>query len=353
MNRNAVIHGSYFANNFGDTLLINKTIDLLKKNQLYEYFYTAIKVSRPEAESIPVGPFHYKESYDLIYTGGGYLGENALSGFLARQIWGFRNIFRHFIWRLGRRRPDRLIYLCVGFGPISNPLYKFVVMRDLWNADLIVFRDQKSADLYKSYGGEAEVVVLCDLILIAGPSKDLDAEVCEVFSSNKFRLGIHLQSASLERISEIAIAIKEAVESVGVDPQFVVFFDAFTRRRNSIVNELKNHLGRDLEVQAYTDEARTRKLIKGLNCVVSSKLHVGIVSLVEGVSVASFPEHSKTSRLYSQLGLENRVLERNLFSHSRAVDLIRTAISEKMPTEFEYASVCRRRLMEKFQGMLR
>jgi polysaccharide pyruvyl transferase WcaK-like protein len=351
--KNAVVHGSYFANNFGDTLLVNKTIDLLKELGLYEKFYTAVEVFGSEGKSIAAEKFKFNDEYDLIYAGGGYLGENALAGFFSRQIWGFRNILRHYAWRIGKPKPKKVVYLCVGFGPISNPLYRYIAMKDLEKADLVIFRDDASANLYKEYGGKSEAIVLCDLVLVSGRDPaQRQAENCDR-KNEEFKLGIHLQNAPLSRIAELAEAIKESVISERVNVKYIVLFDTPARRSDLIVSELKKCLGSSMSIELYSDEASTRKVLKNLNCVISSKLHVGIVSIVEGVSVASFPEHSKTVRLYQQLGLANRVLERGEYSHDRAVEIIRRAISQPIPEKFDYVISCRNTLCEKLKAVLK
>jgi hypothetical protein len=46
-------------------------------------------------------------------------------------------------------------------------------------------------------------------------------------------------------------------------------------------------------------------LIRSVDCVVTTKLHVGIVSTSYEKYIVSCPSHPKTSRFYNQVGLSN------------------------------------------------
>jgi hypothetical protein len=53
------------------------------------------------------------------------------------------------------------------------------------------------------------------------------------------------------------------------------------------------------------------------------------------------------------LGLANRVLERGEYSHDRAVEIIRRAISQPIPEKFDYVISCRNTLCEKLKAVLK
>ena len=57
--------------------------------------------------------------------------------------------------------------------------------------------------------------------------------------------------------------------------------------------------------------------------IITSKLHVGIVSIAQGGKVISIPAHEKTFRLYKQLGLSDFCIQKGSLNETQLISTIR------------------------------
>jgi polysaccharide pyruvyl transferase WcaK-like protein len=90
--------------------------------------------------------------------------------------------------------------------------------------------------------------------------------------------------------------------------EFILFYDVSTnyKEQEKKYHELLSKIQhRSIKFELFENFNSCRDFIDGSELIVTSKLHVGIVGIATGCKVISIPTHSKTIRLYKQLGLEN------------------------------------------------
>lgn len=339
MKSNIIIHGSYFANNYGDTLLVQETRSVIDDLFPLAKKFLARSPTKDEKKFLKMDVWRRERPSAIIFTGGGYLGENAASSISKRQIWSLRNYFRHFHW-IPKLPPEvKILFLCIGYGPISAFWFRKKVIARLNNASLIVFRDTESFDNYKRDGGSnPNAFVLNDLILLrmslAKPKPP----------SNGRTLGIHLNSFTPEKLMDVLSAVKNNIEKF---EGLVLFYDASTRHRKKLNEICKVMFPKNkLTFVDYVDPLHLGETLNDINYVITAKLHVGIVSLSLGKKVLSIAHHGKTKRLYKQLGLEQWCIGPRDFSV--------TNIDGKLKNMFknEYREIDRQLLRKNYEILL-
>ena len=134
---------------------------------------------------------------------------------------------------------------------------------------------------------------------------------------NKFEkfIGIHIVNQYQDK--KIFNYIKGAIRKLSLDKKayFVFISDGISRRGKKLQQEIDaeniaSELNRDsYEFYDYKNHWEMCALLEKLDLVITSKLHVGIVSTALETSVISLPYHTKTIRYYEQIDAKERCLE--------------------------------------------
>lgn len=324
-----VVHGSYFSNNFGDTLLVKLMCDELASLVGKENVYLAIEGNKLEQMAIgyPVLPKEKRtEVQYLIYAGGGYFGEPPRSG-LRLLKWYIRNYNRHIVW-LKDFKKAKIGVFGVGYGPLSLPFLRNILSSPLIKAEVVLFRDKESLSYFNSYNRKASVKtdVCTDFAL-------------SIHASNNERqniVALHLPVVSLEKIEEILEAIKDSSYS-DFDIDFISDGDSqFSAEYKSSLEKILSYLEikNAVSFTKYTDIDELISRLSIYRFVITSKLHVGIVTTALGGKVISLPWHSKTVRLYRQLGVENFCMPLEEFEKHRLKDKVESIESFKPNSQY-------------------
>jgi len=126
-------------------------------------------------------------------------------------------------------------------------------------------------------------------------------------------LGVHLNSFAVERLKLIVSALKQndAVDRV------VFFCDANTKHIKKYKAICESLFSPDeATFEAYAGPDNLFKTLQKLEYVITAKLHIGIVSISFGLKVLSIAHHSKTTRLYKQIGREDWCIDRKQVNFS-------------------------------------
>ena len=284
------VHGSYFANNFGDTLLVRLMCDRVADRVGAGNVYLAVPGDEDEQRAIgyPVAAPEQRATVDhLVFAGGGYFGEPAGS-WTARRKWYRRNGARHLDWVADFERAAVHV-LGVGYGPLTGRRFRSRVDALLARAETVLLRDEESLGYY---AGDAAQCV--DLALSMRSS---------VKPGDKRAVGLHLYNLNdAHRQSLIALAARRFP-----DRELLLLNDSKRDNYGSAavaaqVEALRAD-GRSVDVVKYTDVDTLVGHLDRCAVVVTSKLHVGIVSIALGAASLSIPFHPKVTRLYRQLGI--------------------------------------------------
>jgi hypothetical protein len=310
MNKNiVVVHGSYFINNFGDTLLIKLLCDRVAQYVGKDNVRLATKGMLAEQVSIGypiIDETEINDVSDVFYSGGGYFGEPDVN-WLRKWRWSIRNYRRHFAWSKSFSQA-KLHIIGVGVGPIENVFYRYLVGNFFCRCETILVRDNKSLDFCIKYFPDLNKPDVCVDLALGTPNLNLV----------KNKVTIHLDSSDNEVIFQVLTYLKNKLSLHGVSKVTIVFDNNISFNEKNIkkyTSELENagYTTSEFEFIEYEDYDSFISILSSSNLVITSKLHAGIVTISQRGKVIAIPNHSKTLRLYSQLSLSDYCIERDDF----------------------------------------
>jgi len=313
------LHGGCFTENFGDELLIaihSKWVRQITDSQVVLPY--GVKVYDEQVHALNVkGIEALKSAKKLIYSGGGYLGEpnhNQIS-------WGFSFFKRkHFLpaeYFHFNKKPYAIIG--AGAGPLTNIFTRKEVVRMCKHAEILAVRDDESANYLAEYGvPQSKIKVTADLVLSLGlediENRDIEkAKDLLRGGEGKKLVGIHLGiSKTNENYASQAVQIIDTiVDFFNNNPDFVPVLIADKRNsseQNLSIQEIGEKLIREYIVYKHSDIWLTCAVLSQLECVVTTKLHVGITAYSLGTRALSLAAHNKTVRFFKQIQQEENCI---------------------------------------------
>lgn len=291
------VHGSYHADNFGDTLLVRLICDMIAEHVGRENVALAMPGQPAEQAAIgyPVLAPQDRGAVELlVYGGGGYFSQH--SGNLLRTVRATRRRNRRHLDWLPEFSRSRKAMIGVGVGPIS---FHRAPVRKLFAAcETVLVRDAESMAFCKDYGFRTPDLRQCVDLALSLP----------VVSGPRSGVAVHLPGMSREVIETVLGAL--AAHPLGKSERIEAIFDAPpTEGLEAWTADLQQiaqaKLGRTLPVFPYPGVDVLREKLAGYELVITCKLHVGIVTIAQGGQVISVAQQSKTPRLYRQLGLQD------------------------------------------------
>lgn len=338
--KSVYIHGSYFGNNYGDVLLVDLFAQRVRSfgyepvfpfaNNFYEE-QTGVKIGRVNKDNVVAG----------VFCGGGYFGEPGSN----KLKWSFRNYLRHNkAYKLMNTSKIEYGVFGAGFGPISFNPFKNTACNIMKGASEVVVRDEKSKQFIEQYTSREDVDVAADVV-ISLKSNDIPQKYVDLVNdkyktvlSKRYIVGIHV--TDMFNDDSTFEYIKGAISRISNENPHIYFLflsDGTSRlgkKLKQTVDAEKIASSIDTEKYSYYDYENHWEmtyLLSRLDLVITSKLHVGIVSTAMNVSVVSIPYHKKTIRYYKQVEAKERCLE-NITSEQDVYNHIRKFIgSEAIP----------------------
>lgn len=310
------LHASYFRYNFGDTLLCRVFADWTSGVSGEDIVLPlADERNRRLIGAKRKGILAGLGASRLVFGGGGYFSEPR-EGDIDK--WSRRAYWRHIVVAeaAAARSIPYAIY-GVGVGPLSNPSLREKVLKVFQGAKMVVVRDNESRECLDELGFDGPVEVAVDAIATLTPAELFRAprapdEKLARKAPGLRPLLIHANTNPSKH--EFAVIDAAARWAEGRDDVAVVMADdSVSRRPLSWPKKLLERypkLKDRVVVQAYRgDPDDLVSLLSSVEGVVTTKLHVGIVSTVLKRQVVSVPTHSKTRRFYRQIGLAEQCLE--------------------------------------------
>lgn len=337
------LHGSYFGYNFGDILLLHLYGRWIREQ------VGDVSVSLPFASEHVgqlIGADHTGwrrliHARSLIYAGGGYFGESPNRP----TAWGYRNVARHFPPALGmklRKRPYAVIG--VGVGPVTNVFARQVLMRVCADAAMLSVRDNESRDYLLEYGVDRpDILVTADAALtveaadIPRPSLN-GARALLGNSRGHVNVGLHLAvpAGYEERALGVVMGLRDVLKG-NPSVRVIVFSDSLSGanpvgKLPHAVRILSSEFPDRCIFVDKKDPWDLVALLSVLDLVVTTKLHVGIVSVALATPVLSFPYHPKVTRFYEQIQAVDRCNPLSTVDRAKVSSLVKTQLEELRKT---------------------
>jgi len=301
------VHGSYFADNYGDTLLVKIMCDKVASIVGVENVFQAVEGHKKEQARIgyPVARASDRSKVThLIYGGGGYLGERG-RGSLDNLVWSSRNFIRHIVWK-GKYAKARKAIVGAGFGPISNLILRRMVCRLAQGAEIVLLRDKESLAFLHQYGVTHGNAATCVDLALSLPRVERE----------RVGVALHAENLSEEEMRIVFSSIRQVLDKTAVSVIFDnVGGDTPENRRKYEAASLLAGIS-EISFHPYVGVDETLAEVTKYELVITSKLHVGITTIAQGGRVISIPSHQKTVRLYRQLGIDKFCILRSCLTEA-------------------------------------
>lgn len=308
-----VIHGATNGSNFGDCIFAHIFYKYLQKGEYQVSFVRMPRIgisnyllNELNIKKKDLYPFYKADA--LVYMSGGYFGDTKESIYET-----IKRYIRYFVvaeYFIIAKKP---IYVCgIGGGPVKSKWLLRKMVRVLNSAEYITVRDSETAEYFKNSGVNKKITTTTDTALYLMSPDNLaanfgaDNSIC--VTREKKILFLHVygrDKLNIEIVQKIVPAINRYVSK---HEEFIVYIGTDNMTTNKIQNlqVFKSIIGEKRAIE-YESTAKMINLLKSINCAITLKLHVGIISAAFGKSVISFPKHKfKTLRFYKQINEEER-----------------------------------------------
>lgn len=241
--------------------------------------------------------------------------------------------------------------LGVGGGPVETPWLRRQIIAMLNKAAVIQFRDAATKTVYESYGVKNKMTVTADTALVITqdmlePLKEKD--VLDSFAKGRKKILLHLPdgTGAVRWLSERVVP--GLIRFLAEHPEYAPVLSNDNIRKlgeteqaatAGILQQLKE-AGIKYYYYSYHDSWQLCSLINEMDCIVTAKLHVGVVGCVLGKCVVSFPVHrEKTQNFYAMIHESDRCVHMNNTTPESAYAQIcafhnkPVTISEEMATQ--------------------
>lgn len=335
--KNILIHGAIHTTNFGDCLFAHIFYEQMKKYGKVD-FYNSSKYGIGEYLKKELN-YEYsgvdKKNADiLVYMSGGYLGNSGNS--IKESV---RRYFKYF--RLGRyfqHKGKKIVFLGVGGGPIDNLFLRKEIVKQMNYASKVNVRDEETKEYYVSYGVQNEINVTTDTALIMRnfDIPELDDNVkfeIDQISKNKKIIFLHIFDKNFKNceLEEKIIPSLNRFLSENEGKYAVVVGTDYKCSSSLEKLSIFEKINAPKYAYKYGSTLQFCALLKYVDTVITTKLHVGIVSSVYEKAVVSLPTHKfKTYRYYKQIGESERCKSLSEVTSEDVYTMINTYANKKI-----------------------
>lgn len=277
--------------------------------------------------------FDLSEIDGLVYISGGYFcgDDHTFKDYLIR----FLNYFSIGIRCIVKRIP----YCIIGVeaAKSKNVLIDRVQRIIIKHAKVAVVRNQQSLNYIETILGKNSGRAFCTADSVFSMKTDFfdDYDIPQEIESRECpKLLLHCRP----NLSQSRMHFEKIVPIVNMfldrhpDYKVVLSPDQYNEGFNKVADKTKELLHTDnVIVYQYDEPIALCKVINNCDVIITDKLHVGIVGAHLSKSVISFSGHTeKISRLYKQLGIEERTLPLSDLSIEQGYDLLENYHNKKI-----------------------
>lgn len=305
--KKAIVHGSYNTTNFGDLLLL----DMIGKYLRNKWNIQSETPRLPKGISLEFctevkSIFNFLKPDYAILGGGGYLHDENGDPIITKRL--LRYTIPAKIWKfLG------VPYAIIGPGGGPDAVGKGA-KRIAWlcqNAKFITLRDNVTSGFVNRIGvRRSDIVTTADLALTVKETDIPDQfrfnlrETLGLVSSSKKIIGVHLEKIYSDKEKFLEFCNLSFMSDHDFLNKFhiVFFYDYKTENIDFITDHLQTKYSLSYSIFERMNHWKTVDFLRQCDAVVTTKLHVSIVSSAFGVPIFGFSFHEKTARFYNQIG---------------------------------------------------
>ena len=314
MSITVALAGYNLSPNYGDELMFALTAHLLPRNTRIRIVSPSHSFMRNMDSTINMSPGletvdeSLSEDIDLLlFIGGGYFGLTKIT----EPLWQLRSEHQRYVRiaaaAVGRGIPYHIVGPEVGplLWPILSRTWRPIFDRARSNS----VRNAPSARHTKQYFGK-RACVIGDIVLGITESwfNSIDYKPILDLSKSGRWAGVHLTQKIIAS-NYLSKTFKEELCKSLIKSEFtqiVLFYDQPIDLDLSAALEIKDVLsraGKTVQIVRYSNIFELTNLLRHIDVIFTTKLHVGVVSLSFGNYAVSFGTHPKIRRFYDEVGL--------------------------------------------------
>ena len=210
------------------------------------------------------------------------------------------------------------VYLLgVGGGPVDTLWLRKKFVKLINKAKVVTFRDEATKKQFEDYGVKNRMTVTADTILIINknmlnPLKE--ATELYSFANGRKKLLLHIPDSKKSAGKLIDKILPALIRFLEEHKEFALVLTKDNIEPKENTNEKKIHeilkkSNINFYDYKYNDCWQLCSLINEMDCVISLKLHVGVVACALDKSVIAFPVHrEKTDNFYKMIDQSERCL---------------------------------------------
>lgn len=311
------LHGA----NFGDTLFAHLFYEKCQRAgfeeiDFFSYRYYGIgSFCRKE-----LGYTVHKRTLDslradvLVLISGGFLWNDKNLVYDAKMRYR-RYILPAVLFQL-MRKP--VYILGIGGGPVDTLWLRKSMIRVLNKSKKILFRDDETRQIFQEYGVKRKMETTADTALVLKREMLASFEekaVLDELAGEKKRLLFHLPDGIWENSCVCEIIIPGVVLFLKEHPEYFLILShddirSKGQEEKHIIEKIQEQLsnaGINYHEYKYHDCLQMCSLINEMDCIITEKLHVGVVGCALDKCVVAFPCHrEKTDNFYRSIGEAER-----------------------------------------------
>ena len=326
-----MLHGATNLSNFGDYIFAEMFFKKLEYSGIDVEFYVHPKygVGKFFRENLRYTPSTensirlMNECDSLVYISGGYFVEPRKKGFI-NEIKHIKRYMSPADYFMKQGKP--IYILGIGAGPFENAPFSKRAKKVINYASIVTVRNEESLGFCREFGITRDITVTADTALMvkkyinAYKANVIDDEVSQ---DNKV-LMLHIDSNA--EVKDIMFKrFKPAIEEfLAAHDDYRLYMvsdglksDAFYKEYGDVFSSCNPVVIR------YNNPWVLCRQLEKADIVLTTKLHVGIVSSALGRSVISFPfVPNKTKRFYKQIGEAERCTTLSDVTTKSIIDMI-------------------------------
>lgn len=224
--------------------------------------------------------------------------------------------------------------LGVGGGPVDTLWLRKKMIRLLNSAKAVTFRDAQTKQIFSEYGVKNEVTVTADTMLIL--KKEMlnpfeEKEKLELEAKGRKKLLLHLPDGADENAYVADLILPALFRFLKEHPEYYLVISNDNIRKFGVeeqkqVERIRSALAEadmDFFDYKYHDCWQMCSLLNEMDCVITCKLHVGVVACALDKCVAAFPVHrEKTDHFYHMINESARCVNVRALDAEKAYNQI-------------------------------
>lgn len=242
----------------------------------------------------------------VLCAGGGFLGEPKAKDYR----WDLRCMrFHVFPLFMASMLKKPIAIIGTEIGDISNPVLKFFLKRIIKKAKMISVRNNNSLSFVNRLVPNTKTDVHPDWVLTNDFTKLFPVHSGK---NEKYTVFLHVMNNNPEKLKDLCSGINGVLKKDS-EIKFIVGVDHDTENGRRVIKYLVDNIdGNAVEQYVYRSPQELIQVLNNADCIITTKLHVGICGIRLGKPVISLPCHPKIQSFYEYIEYDMQFVKQYL-----------------------------------------